>query len=107
MKNAKIIQTSPWLYGLKRTRPLQQLEGRVTADIAVVGGGIAGVSSAYFILTRTNRSVSLIDHSEIAHGATGNNAGTATPLLEKSLTDFVNTFGAERVKGGLKAIDDA
>src|SRR5437879_4529627 len=38
---------SLWLDGLERTYP--PLEGDATADVAIVGGGIAGIASAYFL----------------------------------------------------------
>ncbi len=102
-----VVKLSPWLYGLDRTRPLVKLTGDAKADIAIVGAGIAGVSTAYFILTRTSHTVTLIDQSRVAEGASGNNAGTATPIFEKSLSDFITSFGPERVREGLDAIDDA
>jgi ribulose 1,5-bisphosphate synthetase/thiazole synthase len=51
------INHSPWIQQLKRTRPLDQINKNTDADVVIVGGGIAGVSTAYFILKNTNRKV--------------------------------------------------
>ncbi|MEN9390019.1 MAG: hypothetical protein RLZZ283_119 [Candidatus Parcubacteria bacterium] len=103
----RVINTSPWLYGLKRERPVIRLKNDTTADVVVVGAGIAGVSSAYFLLTRTDKSVVVIDRLRVADGSTGYNAGTATPIFERSLQHFVELFGADRVRGGMRAVEDA
>ncbi|MEU1595148.1 FAD-binding oxidoreductase [Streptomyces sp. NPDC005708] len=44
------------------------------ADVVVVGGGIVGVSSAYFLAQR-GLSVVLVEQHELAHGASGRNLG--------------------------------
>ncbi|NJC69884.1 FAD-binding oxidoreductase [Planosporangium thailandense] len=44
------------------------------ADVVVVGGGIVGVSSAYFLAKR-GHDVALVEQHELAHGASGRNLG--------------------------------
>jgi glycine/D-amino acid oxidase-like deaminating enzyme len=74
---------SPWIKQLKRSRPVQALSGNLTTDIVIVGGGIAGIMTAYFTLRDTDKSVVLIDADKIAHGATGHNAGCCWPAPDK------------------------
>ncbi len=93
---------SPWLHQLKRVRPVLSLEADVQADIVVVGGGIAGVATAYFLLTQTDRSVLLIEKSKIAHGATGHNAGQLVDGFERSFADIVEEFGLEMAAEGVR-----
>lgn len=45
-----------------------------SADVVVIGGGIVGVSSAYF-LKKAGYDVVLIEQHELAYGASGRNAG--------------------------------
>lgn len=44
------------------------------ADVVVVGGGIVGISTAYFLATKGHR-VSLVESREVAYGASGRNMG--------------------------------
>ena len=44
------------------------------ADVAVVGGGIAGTSSAFFLAERSDLSVLLLERDAIASGSTGDSS---------------------------------
>lgn len=98
---------SPWIQQLKRTRPLDQIQTDTVADVVVVGGGIAGVSTAYFILKHTNRNVLLVEAGKVAHGATGHNAGQMVSYFEKQLIGIAETFGVELATEGQRDIDSA
>lgn len=55
-------------------------------DVLVIGGGVIGVSTAYY-LSQRGRQVTLVEQGEIAHGCSYGNAGLivpshATPLPE-------------------------
>ena len=78
---------SPWLYQLDHSRPIAKLTEDASADVAIIGAGIAGVSSAYFTLAKTGKSVALIERSRLAHGATGHNAGLRS--RRQSLTRLI------------------
>lgn len=43
-------------------------------DIAIVGGGIMGTSTAYFLATRTDLNVLLIEKDHVASGSTGDSS---------------------------------
>lgn len=83
---------SPWLAQLAKRRPFE-LAGDAKADVAIVGGGIAGLSTAAYILKDTDLSVVLIEAGRIAHGATGHNAGQLVSDFERPLTDLIGEFG--------------
>ena len=63
---------SLWLDGAQRAYP--PLEGDTEADVAVVGGGIAGIASAYF-LAKAGASVVVLEARGVAEAASGRNAG--------------------------------
>ena len=99
--------TSPWLRQVKRTRQVITLSEDANSDVAVVGGGISGVATSYFLLCDTNLSVMLIEKGRIAHGATGHNGGQAVAAFERSLIELCEKFGETQVEEGLLAIHDA
>jgi glycine/D-amino acid oxidase-like deaminating enzyme len=75
-----------------------------TTDIAIIGGGIAGIATAYFILAKTGHAVTLIEADRLAHGATGHNAGYVTGYFEKPFRDIVTKYGLERAAEAQRAV---
>ncbi len=102
-----ILNHSPWIKQLKRTRPAVPLNKNEKADVAIVGGGIAGVVTAYFILRDTNKTVVLLEADKIAHGATGHNAGQVTSYFERPLSEIVEEFGVKMAIDGQRSIESA
>lgn len=45
-----------------------------STDIVIIGGGIMGTSTAFFLTTETNRDVTVIEKSAIAAGSTGDSS---------------------------------
>ena len=44
------------------------------SDVLVIGGGVMGTSTAYFLSTMTDRSVTLLEKSRLASGSTGDSS---------------------------------
>ncbi len=108
--NNKNTHTSPWLYQLEQfesKRKSERLERDHETDIAIAGAGIAGVSTAYFLLTKTNFKVSILEAYKVAHGATGHNAGQVTSYFERSFASIAEEFGLPMAVAGQKMIEDA
>ncbi len=98
---------SPWIHQLDKERVSIQLNTDIESDIAIVGAGIAGVSTAFFILENTKKSVVLIDGDKLAHGATGHNAGHVTSAFELSFDQMVRNFGMQKAAEGQSLVDSA
>ncbi|MBP6855194.1 MAG: FAD-binding oxidoreductase [Candidatus Pacebacteria bacterium] len=96
---------SPWIHQLARTRPISKGKIPEKTDIVIVGGGIAGISTAYEILKNTDLKVVLLEATKVAHGATGHNAGQITSYFENPFQDFVNKFGLEQSADAVRAIE--
>ncbi len=96
---------SPWIKQLNRTRQVVPLENDLTTDFLIVGGGIAGVTTAFFALRDTDKKVVLIEADKIAHGATGHNAGQITSYFERPLTELVGEFGFELAIEGQRSVE--
>lgn len=98
---------SPWLYQLIHKRPIDTLHGDMKTQVAIVGAGIAGVMTAYFILKNTDKQVVLLDAHKVAHGATGHNAGQLIAEFERELHDIAREFGIEGAIQAEKAVNSA
>ena len=94
---------SPWIEQLQDIDypPLNQ---NTKTDIVVIGAGIAGVSTAYQILTQTDLYVSLVEAKKIARGASGHNAGQVVLYFEKPFREITEQYGLEMAVDGQKSL---
>jgi glycine/D-amino acid oxidase-like deaminating enzyme len=72
----------------------------------VIGAGIAGVATAFFLLRDTDANVLLVERDRVGRGATGHNAGQLTTYSERPLCDLVEAYGFQRAIAAQRAIDD-
>ena len=73
------------------TGPLQQ---DTTADVCVIGAGIAGVTTAY-LAARDNRSVVIIDDGPVGGGMTGRTTAHLVNAIDDRYTDLEKFLGEE------------
>lgn len=71
------------------------VEGEITVDTAIIGGGFTGLSSALHLLEGRGE-VAVIDAFEPGWGASGRNGGQVNPGLKREPADVARYFGAER-----------
>lgn len=98
---------SPWLHQLNKDREINFLKSDVESDVAIVGGGIAGISTAFFLLRNTEENIVLVEGGRIAHGATGHNGGHLTANFEKPFTLMAKEFGLEAAAQAHSSIENA
>lgn len=94
---------SPWLQFERRGWPT--LEGDAKCDVAIIGGGISGVMTLYYLLTQTDKQVVLFEQGKIASQATGNNAALACIHIERPIQELVEEFGLERCRQTFQEVD--
>lgn len=70
------------------------LEGDVTADVAIVGGGFTGLSTALH-LAEAGREAVVLEAETIGFGASGRNGGQVNPGLKLDEPALVGRFGEE------------
>lgn len=68
------------------TNPTNQLNQNIETDILIIGGGITGITSAYYL---KDKQVTLIDKGEIGMGVTANTTGKLTFLQDQIYLDII------------------
>ncbi len=101
------MKGSPWLDEAPRIRPERMLEDDDGADVAIVGGGISGLATAYCLLKGSDRQVMLLEKDLIGHGATGHNGGQVIAAFELRFDAMVEALGEERTVQGYKELNSA
>ena len=71
------------------------VSGDLRADVAIVGGGLTGLSTA-LALRRAGVDVVVLEREFSGFGASGRNAGHLTPTIGKDLPTLLMMYGRER-----------
>jgi len=90
-------EKSYWLKAYGPYEPDPPLEGEIQADVAVIGGGFTGLSTAHnLLLDEPTLRVAVLESKVVGYGASGRNAGFSMTLfgLEPSVTKML--FGQQR-----------
>lgn len=98
---------SPWLKEIKSKRISQTLTSNTFTEIAIIGAGIAGISTAYYLLKNMKCEVNLYEANKAAHGATGHNAGQVVDYFERPFSDIVREYGGRKAAEAQEAIYSA
>lgn len=99
--SADYDDTAPsfWLASLGEERPLQSLVGEERCDVAIVGAGFAGLSTAFYLRDKDpSLRVCVLEAEQTGYGASGRNAGFAMTLFGLALGLTVLRFGKSRAR---------
>jgi len=85
--------------------------GRTRADVAVIGGGLAGLSAAYHLLRRRcGARIVVVEAERVGAGASGRNTGLVGPGIAQNFASLVRRRGREQAKAlylaTLRAVED-
>ncbi|MGQ0636603.1 MAG: FAD-dependent oxidoreductase [Planctomycetaceae bacterium] len=98
--------TTPWQNPTKGHFP--KLSGELRCDVAIVGGGITGLTAGY-LLKNEGKRVVVLDRDRVGSGDTGCTTGHLTHVTDLRLPDLVALFGRDTArlvwKSGVAAID--
>jgi glycine/D-amino acid oxidase-like deaminating enzyme len=76
--------------------PAPPLLGEARADVAIIGAGILGLSTA-LALARSGVSVTVVEAATVGAGASGRNGGLVVPSLPRiGPADVLSAYGADR-----------
>jgi glycine/D-amino acid oxidase-like deaminating enzyme/nitrite reductase/ring-hydroxylating ferredoxin subunit len=87
------MNASPWIATAPGGREYPELDGDVRADVAVIGGGIAGVTTA-LLLTEAGARVVLLEADRLGHGVTGHTTAKVTSQHGLIYDRLRSRFGA-------------
>ena len=82
---------------MKQSPSFPALQENITMDVAIVGGGIAGIVSAY-LLAKAGKKIVLLDAGKLIDGATGYTTAKITAQHGLLYSEFIETIGAEAGK---------
>ena len=94
-----------WLAEAGGVEPAPALEGDVTADVVVIGGGYAGLWTAWQLLER-GASVAVLEADVCGHGPSGRNGGFCETLWS-NFPDLVERFGRSRALAAAQASSES
>jgi monoamine oxidase len=87
-------QTKSIWYDIERPPQGDMLRGDAQADVAIVGGGIAGLSVAY-MLAREGKQVVVLEDKEVAAGQTGRSTAQLSTAVDERFTEIEKLHGAD------------
>jgi glycine/D-amino acid oxidase-like deaminating enzyme len=92
----------------RQTEPVEPgppLEGEVSCDVCIVGGGYTGLWTAHFLkLADPSLDVHVVEAEYAGAGASGHNDGFVTPTIGHGLHTVVRRFGAEQARAAYAAV---
>lgn len=96
---------SIWKYNIRK-RALNKLDKNITTDILIIGGGISGLTTAYF-LRNSKYKVTLIDKDICGHGVSANTTGKLTFMQDLIYSKLSSNFNEEVALKYLNSCKDA
>ena len=93
----KTIVSQDQVFWYLRRPAVESLRASVHADVAIIGGGMAGLTAAQ-AFAQKGKKVILLEAYYCGSGASGKSSGFITPNGELGITDFISRYGKE---GGL------
>src|SRR5262245_26103615 len=92
MAEATSSHGSLWRETFHRPRTYPTLSADLETDVAIVGGGITGLTAAA-LLKRAGQRVAVLEAFSLGAGTTGASTCQMTTLLDTRYRDLVSRFG--------------
>jgi glycine/D-amino acid oxidase-like deaminating enzyme/nitrite reductase/ring-hydroxylating ferredoxin subunit len=101
------FDTTPYWQTSVALPRFRSLDRDLHVDVAIVGGGITGITAAY-LLKRSGKDVALLERRRCLRGDTGHTTAHLTCVTDMRLSELVKSFGADHARAtwdaGLAAI---
>ena len=93
-KKSSRINLSSWFANIPNPLKFEKLSKNISVDVVIVGGGIAGLSTAY-ILSKAGKRVAVLDDGYIGSGETGHTTAHITHALDDRYFNLEKMFGID------------
>lgn len=90
----KSIHEPYWIASTKNDE-YPPLNENISVDVAIIGGGMVGITSAY-LLKQRGLKVAVLDAGKIAHGTTGHTTAKVTSQHGLIYDNLISVFGREK-----------
>ena len=85
------LESNPSFWARSQGPPNAPLRKDLTVDVAVIGGGLTGLSSAYYIRSRSpGKSVAVLEAKGCGNGASGRNGAMVLTMTADRFMNFSN-----------------
>jgi len=88
---------SSWFSNLRGPLRFNKLNQNISVDVAIVGGGIAGITTAY-LLSKSGESVAVLEDGYIGSGETGRTTAHITHALDDRYYNIEKKHGSKGAK---------
>jgi glycine/D-amino acid oxidase-like deaminating enzyme len=88
---------SSWFLDVTHPLKFEKLSQNISVDVAIVGGGIAGITTAY-LLSNSGKSVALIEDGYIGSGETGRTTAHITHALDDRYYNIEKKHGPKSAR---------
>jgi glycine/D-amino acid oxidase-like deaminating enzyme/nitrite reductase/ring-hydroxylating ferredoxin subunit len=88
---------SLWTALAQQERRYPKLQGQVTVDVAIIGAGIAGLTTAHE-LKKAGKRVAVIEARQVGHQVTGRSNAKITSLHSLIYADLTDRLGEEKAR---------
>jgi glycine/D-amino acid oxidase-like deaminating enzyme len=91
-----------------RPSPRPVLPGDRTADVCIVGAGLTGLWTAYYLKkAEPSLDIAMVEREFAGFGASGRNGGWASGLIAGSRDRFARLYGADAVRAQQRLMNEA
>lgn len=91
-----ILQGPVWDEGVSLP-DFGSLEKDEAVDVAVIGGGLTGITAAY-LLSQAGYTVAVIEKDRLARGATGVTTAFLTQYIDTNIAELIPMFGTQKTQ---------
>lgn len=91
------MNTTPYWSDTATVPEFPKLQGDLTVDVAIIGGGITGITAAY-LLRKQGATVAVLERDRFVSRDTGHTTAHLTYVTDKRLSELAKHFGRDHAQ---------